>query len=836
MPPGSPSPRRIGLFANTLGYTYQNDILLGAHQELSARGADLYCFSGGPLLPASQLAHERSSIYDLIGPQDLDGLILTTSTLAHEVGQAEVMAFCRRFHPIPICSIGYEVEGVCSLLVDNTSGVHRLTAHLIEAHGRRRIAFVSGPSRNRESGQRRAGYEAALVVAGIALDPDLVIPGDYTREAGLAAVRRLFDEGAGCDAVVAANDWMALGVLEALDQRGIRTPSDVAVIGFDDIDEARFTTPPLTTIRQPIRDLGGEAARMVLALADSQPVPPIVTLPTSVRVRQSCGCFQESPTLRAPLDPAGAAGVESLARNRGALAEIARDAAPEGDPGVVGDWPGRLVDALCRDLTEGAEQGFLDALGELLHHAASLGNIHAWHSMLAALRASCVTQLAGAPLDWLRAENIFERAHVLVSDVAERAQGRRRTEQEGLLRVLQESSAALRTAFDMPSITRALTEHLPRVGVPSCFVALPQSTRLSSEIESRLAMAYDAERGALVTEGPDGAAPFRSGELIPRALAPQRRASMIVEPLFFGGDLLGYCVLEMGPREAAVYETLREQISAALKGARLFQTVVDEVTRREQAERARLEGEMQIATRIQTSILPKPNHESSRVEKLEIATIMLPATEVGGDYFDILPFEGGCWLGIGDVAGHGLPTGLVMLMIQSIVAATTRCRTDAPPAFVWQMVNSVLYDNVRQRLEQDEHATLTLIRYQSDGRLMFAGAHEPLVIFREQTGLSEIVPTPGMWAGATRRPRRTIEEGTATLAPGDVLVLYTDGITEALDPSGQQFELGRLAAEVERVGHRPVDEVRDHVIAAVRAWSAAQNDDQTLVVLRYTGS
>jgi sigma-B regulation protein RsbU (phosphoserine phosphatase) len=107
---------------------------------------------------------------------------------------------------------------------------------------------------------------------------------------------------------------------------------------------------------------------------------------------------------------------------------------------------------------------------------------------------------------------------------------------------------------------------------------------------------------------------------------------------------------------------------------------VEEVTKRERAERARLEGEMRIATRIQTGILPK-THE---VAGLEISAVMLPAEEVGGDYFDVLPFDGGSWLGIGDVAGHGLPTGLVMLMIQGIVAAATHRRPEARPAQVWE--------------------------------------------------------------------------------------------------------------------------------------------------------
>jgi DNA-binding LacI/PurR family transcriptional regulator/serine phosphatase RsbU (regulator of sigma subunit) len=826
----SPRRRRIGLLANTLSYSYQNDIFLGAHQELSRQNVDLFCFSGGRLSASEPSSQQRSAIYDLIGPGTLDGLILTTSTLAHEVGASNVLAFCRRFAPVPICSIGYQVDGVCSLLVENTTGVRQLTAHLAEVHNRRRIAFVTGPSFNLESRQRLAGYRAGLDDQGVPFDPALVIPGDFTREAGMEAVRRLFDDGPGCDAIAAANDWTALGVLEALDRRGIRVPGSVSVVGFDDIDDARFATPPLTTIHQPIHELGVQAARLVMAQADGRPTLPTVSLPTSVRVRQSCGCFYDVPRVGVLQDTRGASGRTALVWDQEVLVRVAAAAGPEIDPSVAGDWPRRLIGALLSDVSQGTDQAFVSTLDELLRQVAGLGNIHAWHNLVAALRARCFAHLANAPGEWARVGLVFERAHIMVSDVAERVQGRRRLDHEILLRILQETGAALRAAFDRPSIARALVEQLPRVGVPSFYVALHRSATLAPESEAELIMAHD---GAPLVEA--GAEPpvFRGGELVPGDFLPPRRLTMVIEPLFVGRAALGFSALELGPRDGAFFETLREQLSAALSGARLLESVVEEATRREQAERARLADEMRIATRIQTGILPR----ITQVAGLEIATVMVPATEVGGDYFDVLPFDGGCWLGIGDVAGHGLPTGLVMLMIQSIVAATTHGRPAARPADVWKAVNAVLYDNVRQRLQQEEHATLTLIRYETDGSLAFAGAHEPLVIVRAATGRSEVLHTPGTWAGIVRdvSGAPAVQETASALGPGDVLILHSDGITEAMNREGESFEISRLCRAAEAVARRPVEEIRDHIMAAVCAFTGTQVDDRTLVVVRHVG-
>jgi sigma-B regulation protein RsbU (phosphoserine phosphatase) len=259
------------------------------------------------------------------------------------------------------------------------------------------------------------------------------------------------------------------------------------------------------------------------------------------------------------------------------------------------------------------------------------------------------------------------------------------------------------------------------------------------------------------------------------------------------------------------------------------QRVAEEAAQREKAEKERLERELEIATHIQTSILPR----DLRVENLDIAAVMVPATEVGGDYYEVLPGAGGCWLGIGDVAGHGLRSGLVMMMLQSVVAALGRDDFDARPRDLVQIVNAVLYDNVRNRLGQDEHATLTLIRYFANGELVFAGAHEDLVIWRAATSRCERIETHGTWVGATRDIAAETDDLHARLEPGDLLLLFTDGAIEATSAAGEPYGLDRLCAELEAASSQPVEAIRDHLLASVRSFLAAQDDDIALLVARY---
>ena len=155
--------------------------------------------------------------------------------------------------------------------------------HLIDA-GRQRIATIAGPQDMVAGIDRLAGYRAELRNSK---RRSIVAVGDFTRESGAVAMRQLLDDDPALDAVFVASDLMAHGALSALRQAGRRVPDDVAVIGFDDIELARYTEPPLTTVRQPIVELGRELARQLLRLAGGEEIEPALVLPTSLVVRES---------------------------------------------------------------------------------------------------------------------------------------------------------------------------------------------------------------------------------------------------------------------------------------------------------------------------------------------------------------------------------------------------------------------------------------------------------------------------------------------------------------------------------------------------------------------
>jgi sigma-B regulation protein RsbU (phosphoserine phosphatase) len=240
--------------------------------------------------------------------------------------------------------------------------------------------------------------------------------------------------------------------------------------------------------------------------------------------------------------------------------------------------------------------------------------------------------------------------------------------------------------------------------------------------------------------------------------------------------------------------------------------------------------ENQIASRVQSAILPG----EVDVEGLAISAMMLPAEVVGGDYYDIIPVQDGCWISIGDVAGHGLSAGVIMLMIQSAVQSLVRCSPRASPRELVCALNGALYENIRNRMKRDEHVTFCLARYSPDGSLVFAGAHENIIVCRAD-GECESIPPNGVWLALLDDVSALMPDTRMQLGPGDVMVLFSDGVIEAGNDAGKRFGLERLRRLVVAHRDRRPQEMRDTIMDEVLRWGGSPQDDVTLVVVRCHG-
>lgn len=290
---------------------------------------------------------------------------------------------------------------------------------------------------------------------------------------------------------------------------------------------------------------------------------------------------------------------------------------------------------------------------------------------------------------------------------------------------------------------------------------------------------------------------------------------------------------------ALITATIRYAEEGSVVG---YQGIIRDITvqkhnERLQAENLRLSTELEVTQRLQRMLLPK-QHELLAIDGLDIAGYMQPADEVGGDYYDVLRHNEHVKIGIGDVTGHGLESGVLMLMTQMGVRTLLTHNETNPVQFI-DVLNRTIYDNV-QRMEIDKNLTLTLLDYVADphnggGQLKASGQHEELIVVR-QGGQVELVNTLdlGFPIGLDNDIASFVNQITLELQPGDGVVLYTDGITEAENLAGEQYGLERLCAIISQRWAEPADAIKEAVIADVRDFIGTQTvfDDITLLVLK----
>jgi LacI family transcriptional regulator len=257
---------------------YVDQIIRGAERAATLAGDAV-------LIAATRSANGRELAFSVAGK--VDGLVV----LARSLPDADVAALA---NSVPVVLLASRPAGSGThdrIGADNRGGAQAVARHLIDDHGCRNLVFLAGPSLSPDSLERFAGYRAALRAAGIAAPRRPSLTGGFTESGGARAVQAMLAERPVPDAIVCGNDEMAIGALSVLKAAKIKVPGEVAVTGFDDIAATRHVAPPLTTVRQPMQQLGEQAVRAVLdRVRDRGAERREVVLATELVIRRSCGC------------------------------------------------------------------------------------------------------------------------------------------------------------------------------------------------------------------------------------------------------------------------------------------------------------------------------------------------------------------------------------------------------------------------------------------------------------------------------------------------------------------------------------------------------------------
>ncbi len=596
------------MYSKRLTIALLTDHFLGDYQtvlrdavEFATRefDVDFICLVGRSLDSPNKYEKIQNDIFNDISSEAVSGMVVLGANLSMYAGKNRIVEFCRKLAPIPVCNIGLELPNIPSIIINNRA-IAQATEHLIENHDCKKIAYIGGPLNNEEAQIRREAFIEALDKNGVFFDRELEKTGEFTISSGAKAVEELLAQCHSFDALVVANDTMAIGAMSLLKRQGISVPNDVKVTGFDDTPSARFHSPSLSTVRQPLEEMGHRAVECVIRQIKGESVEMLTEVLPKFIKRQSCGCVHGKRDVlnKEPIyincNNLSTSLLSSQKEFESLL--IANTQIPEH---AYSHWASRLINALFDDFKKGGDS-FVSELNSILNASGyRMWLIDELQNVISLLREQFRNNDRNIAID---VDSIWHECRLLLADAAACAQMKDQTAAD-----LTSTLFLRRAAADLPSklteraLVEAISSELEAVGFENGWVSIFSSNSreeldcIAAVFEGSVITASDCAGDSMFRTGSSitnlsNRFRYKTKSIIPDFLVTDRRTSYVVIPLSIGEDRLGVIGLEFGAA-GIYYEILREHLSSYLKSVAIFQNRVEQL--QAEADRHRQELEMQ---------------------------------------------------------------------------------------------------------------------------------------------------------------------------------------------------------------------------------------------------
>jgi len=520
---------------------------------------NLLLLYGRALAHPDQNQSAHNAVYDLINRQTVHGLVTLSPALSTFAGAPGLARLFERAGIQARCSAGVALPGIPSIVIDNHSGMTSLLRHIIGEHGYRRVAFIGGIPGNPDAEIRLAAYRAALEEAGLPFDSRLLRFGDFVRRSGEIAMADLLGSGIVPEAVVCANDGMALGAVAALQRSGYRVPEDVVITGFDDLSMGRLNDPPLTTVAQPLQKMMVLALRNVVAQMNGEQVPLVQELPAQLAVRESCGCGPARQLARPASPRSEQAPLAFMQEHQASILQGIHDYDPLRPPVTQSD-AARVYRGLSRYLSD-PNVDVPALVRELLREIGPDNERRQALLVNVGLLRQALKPVLGAELQ--------DQFHELTSQISltdTRLQVQQRLEIDQAYSVLMQRGEHFSNSLDFEGLRDGLERSLPELGMftTSMYLYAPGNPQ-------RLHPLLSLVEGKALLEPQPG---FSAEQLFAGGFpSAQHRRTLLVFPLVLAARCLGVAVFEYLPGNNG-YVVVRDRLSVALGSVELHQQIV----------------------------------------------------------------------------------------------------------------------------------------------------------------------------------------------------------------------------------------------------------------------
>jgi HD-GYP domain-containing protein (c-di-GMP phosphodiesterase class II)/DNA-binding LacI/PurR family transcriptional regulator len=562
----------IGLIIDWIDYYYDSQLYHGVNEIANDLDLNLICFQDGNINTKEKKEINYNSVYNRANIQNLDGLIISSASISSYVDFDRLNEFCHQFHPLPIVSIGVEIKDIPSIIIDNYGGMKKMMQHLIVDHNFKRFIFIKGPELNKEAMLRHKAFIDSLNQYNLPIDNSTIIEGNFLYESGMNAAKKILELDKKFDAIVSCNDEMALGIIEELKNKNIRIPENFAITGFDDLNFCDYSPVTITTVKQPVYELGRSSCRMIYDILNKRHVDNLTILDTNLIIRESCGCFSYDiksivMDCNNKKNTDNAVGLDDDEITKTVLNNI--NYKKTNLSSIVHD----IITSYKRSINEKNNNIFLNELNHNLNVFiwANLENdLEIFQFIISEIRKIFLSHLHDKETI-IQNEDLFHQSRVLISNKILKLERNRYNQYKQENEDINILNNDILLDLDLQNQFNSLYDRLPHFGIESFYLSL------KSEYPDLLNLIFFYEKDKNKVIDIEGIQ-FSHDIIVPKEYLPSnRRFSMFFVPLYSSKNLLGYLLYEPKPQKIRICKSLCHIISSALHKSLLFQQTKENI-------------------------------------------------------------------------------------------------------------------------------------------------------------------------------------------------------------------------------------------------------------------
>lgn len=539
-------------------------LIKGVCEKAEELDVDLFCIAGQKLNDISrEFARQANVLYDLIDKSNIDGAVVWGSQITSGLSDEDTKAFYKKLKEMPIVGISTPIDDTSNITTDDIGGVRAVMKHLIQEHGYTKIAFVCADRKHFASTVRLQAYRQVLQEFGIDYNPELVT--DYfsfSEDAGKRGVRQLIIDrklipGKDIQAIMSPSDMISQGVCEELHRLNIKCPQDIAVVGFNNKNQAKACTPMLTTVEPNFDQQSYKAVELLVNIIKKNAPKQNIVIPSGLVIRDSCGCGEKD--LAKLLAKADAQTYITDQQVNDLIKNIGEKATPFYYAMDI-KWIKNLVLGFIEDIENEKSNNFLEILEDYIDVLRqSDEDISNFQNIITIIRNELYALLNNKAAI-LKASDIYNRARVKIANAADCAHMNKVIRNDDTLYNVYMTEQVFMSTFKRSEFFDMLQKVLKTNNVKSCFISVfdnPQNLLNNA----RLIFAYNEHGRMDLGQGYD----FNPKEIVPLKYRRQHsRFTYIVNALYYKDMQLGFVAYETEVMDRFIFDTLSGQISAAL--------------------------------------------------------------------------------------------------------------------------------------------------------------------------------------------------------------------------------------------------------------------------------